>query len=348
MHGLTAYSHVTKADVGILDDAPRRILIVKPSSLGDVVHSLPLLARLSERFPDAEIDWVIARGLEGLLEGHPMISRLWVIDKDKWKNLGSFTDMISELLSISRNMKERGYDLTIDLQGLLRSGIITWLSGAKVRLGLSDSREGSHLFYTHEAQTGKSRHAVDRYLDAARRLGCPEKPVTFPILAEPYPLSNDDPYAVLVPGARWQTKRWPAAWFGALASRLPISSFVVGSRGDAWLADKVVRHSKGKAESLAGKTNLKELATILHGAKYVITNDTGTMHIAAGLGVRVIAIFGPTDPSKTGPYGHGHAVLTKKLPCSPCRNKNNCPELKCMWAITVDDVLETVMKKASE
>ncbi len=324
---------------------PKRILIVKPSSLGDVVHGLALLARLKECFPEAEIDWVIARGLEGLLVEHPMITRLWIIDKDRWKRIGSAGEMLSELRTISRAMKARGYALTLDIQGLFRSGVITWLSGAKLRIGLSDAREASWLFYTHEAPSSGAVHAVDRYLDVARFLGCADSPVAFPILKEPYLLDREGPYAVLVPGARWQTKRWPAERFGVLASMLPIHSYVVGSEADAWIADKVVRYSEGRAESLTGKTSLKELASVLGGAKFVVTNDTGAMHIAAGLGVPVIAIFGPTDPARTGPYGPGHTVLHKALSCSPCRKKDYCPELQCMRAVTVDEVYAAVQAR---
>lgn len=324
---------------------PKRILIVKPSSLGDVVHGLALLDRISECFPQAEIDWVVARGLEGLLEDHPLITRLWVIDKDKWKRLSSIGGMLSELGNISTSMKARQYDLTIDIQGLFRSGVIAWLSGGKIRLGLGDAREGSQLFYTHVTTPTGPKHAVDRYLDVARHIGCPATEVRFPLLIEPYDLEHSGQYAVIVPGARWQTKRWPPRRFGELAASLPMQSFIVGSQGDAWLADTVARNSKGMARSLAGKTTLKELASVLNGASFVVTNDTGTMHMAAGLQRPVIAIFGPTDPNKTGPYGSMHSVLTKSIPCSPCRKKDHCPELHCMNAVTVDDVIAKLTEK---
>ena len=317
--------------------APRRILVIKPSSLGDVVHGLAFLAAIRRCYPDAEIDWVIARGIDGLLEGHPMISKLWVIDKDRWKRPLSLGSTIAELRALHSGMRERNYDIAVDLQGLFRSGLIAWLSGSKVRVGIEGSREGSGMFYTHIAPADPALHAVDRCLAAARYIGCADGPVEFPVLSSPYPLPDGD-YAVIVPGARWQTKRWAPERFGELASMLPIRSYVVGSSEDTWLADKVVGHSGGHAESLAGKTNLKQLATVLKGARFVITNDTGTMHIAAGLGVPVVAIFGPTDPAKTGPYGPIHTVLYGDLQCSPCRKKHHCPGAACMNTITVDDV----------
>jgi len=332
---------------------PRKILIVKPSSLGDVVHSLPFLNALRKCFPEAEIHWVIAQGFEGLLEGHPMIHRLWVIKKDSWKKIQNARHTIQEINVLFKKLKLEKYDLVIDLQGLLRSGVITAATRSPVRIGFKEAREGSRVFYTHTVEGGKDIHAVDRYLKIAQFLGCDITEIVspFPGLQSPssfvlHPSSFNSPegYAVIVPGARWKTKRWPAEKFGKLASLLSIKSIIVGSNRDKDITDQIVSHSKGKSLSLAGRTTLKELIEIMRSARFVISNDSGPMHIAAALGVPVYAIFGPTDPIRTGPYGEGHTVIRSDTPCAPCFKKS-CDDMKCMKRVSADKVFEIITSK---
>lgn len=323
----------------------RKILIVKPSSLGDIVHSLPVLDSLKRRFPDSTIHWVVARGFEGILEGHPMIERLWIIDKDDWKKLSRAMVSVSELRNLFRSLRSERFDCVIDLQGLLRSGIITGATGAPLRIGFREAREGSRLFYTHTVEGGKDVHAVDRYLKIARFLGCDTGEVFFPFpgcgtaftdLALPSGIACGR-YAVLVPGARWASKRWPAEKFGRLAARLPVKSVVVGGKGDATLAGDVVRFSKGTAFSLAGKTDLKGLVEVVRCARFMVCNDSGPMHIAAAMGIHVFALLGPTNPLRTGPYGEKHTIIRKDIPCSPCYRRS-CKNNECMAMIKVEEV----------
>jgi heptosyltransferase-1 len=332
---------------------PRKILIVKPSSLGDIVHSLPFLYALKQCFPGAEIHWVIAHGFEGLLQGHPMIHRLWIIKKDSWRNIRNARQTVQEVRLLFRELKQEKYDLVIDLQGLLRSGIITSATGSPVRIGFQEAREGSRVFYTHTVTGGKDIHAVDRYLKIAEYLGCDISDISFPFPPVerassfiPYPssLPTPDGYAVLVPGARWKTKRWPAEHFGKLASLLPTKTCIVGSKGDSTIADEIVSLSKGKSISLAGKTDLKDLLNIMKQAQFVVSNDSGPMHIAAALGTPVFAIFGPTDPRKTGPYGEGHTVIRSNTPCAPCFKKS-CEDIKCMNSLSAKEVFEIIAQK---
>ncbi|MFZ6016535.1 MAG: lipopolysaccharide heptosyltransferase I [Nitrospirota bacterium] len=332
-----------------LTKPPKKILIVKPSSLGDVIHSLPFLNSIKSCFPTAEIHWVISKGLEGLLEGHPMINRLIIINKDMWKKISRAGETMKEVRQLFKDLKKENYDMVIDLQGLLRSGIITKITGAPIRIGFKEAREGSRFFYTHKVEGGKDIHAVNRYLKIAIFLGCDINNPHFPL-----PLSFNsslvtchsslpDDYAVIVPGARWATKRWPAEKFGELASRLPMEFLVVGGKSDIDTSNRVVNSSKGNAISLAGKIDIKELIEIMRNARFVVGNDSGPMHIAAALKTRVFAIFGPTDPQKTGPYGRSHIVIKSNLECSPCF-KRRCKKHECMDTITVDMVMEKIEK----
>lgn len=321
----------------------RKILIVKPSSLGDVVHSLPFLNTIKSCFPHAEIHWLIARGLEELVAGHPMIDTYISINKDTWKKIAETGRTLSEMKQLFKRLRGERYDLVIDLQGLLRSGILTMATQAPVRVGFSEAREGSRLFYNKKVSGGMNLHAVDRYLKVADALGCEKASPCFP-----FPLVRDASdrgreltggcdYAVMVPGARWKTKMWPTEYFGLLAAQLPIKTFVVGGTSDISIAEAVVRASEGRAVSLAGKTSLRELISIIRGARFVCSNDSGPMHIAAACTVPVIAIFGPTSPAKTGPYGDGHRIVSRKAVCSPCFKKK-CKDMHCMNEITVHDV----------
>jgi heptosyltransferase-1 len=326
---------------------PQKILIVKPSSLGDVVHSLPFLNAIRERFPSAEIHWVIAKGLEDLLTGHPMIDKIWIINKDMWKKLSYIRDSLHELRIFMKGLKEEKYDIVVDLQGLLRSGIIALSTGSPLRMGFQEAREGSRFFYTHKIKGGRDVHAVDRYLKIAAFLGCAIDDICFPI-----PLSFDASvqaalpadYAVIAPGARWGTKRWSPEKFGKLASLLPVNTVVVGSKRDMDYAKKVLDLSKGKAVSLAGKTTLKALIEVIRGARFFISNDSGPMHIAAALGIPVFTIFGPTDPERTGPYGKGHTVIRQDISCAPCF-KRTCNDLRCMESISAGKVFKTIKER---
>jgi heptosyltransferase-1 len=327
---------------------PHKILVVKPSSLGDVVHSLPFLNAMKTRYPEAEIHWVIAGGLKGILEGHPMIDELIVINKDDWKDLAKAGRTAGELRKLFRTLRNERYDIAVDLQGLLRSGLITMATGAPVRIGFEEAREGSRFFYNVRIRGGRETHAVDRYLKIAGALGCSDRDAAFPF-PPPKGLSGEaakiselpGEYAVIVPGARWDTKVWPAVNFGRIAAALPWRSIVIGGGVDAAKADEVVKESGGRAVSLAGKTNLGELVDIMRKAVLVISNDSGPMHIAAGFNVPVVAIFGPTSPERTGPYGRGHIIVRSDEPCSPCFRKR-CEDLKCMKGITVAKVLEKI------
>jgi heptosyltransferase-1 len=327
-----------------------RILVVKPSSLGDVVHSLPFLNAIKTRFPAASVHWVIAKGLEGIFEGHPMIDKLWVINKDDWKKIGNLKVTVKELKELFKNLKKERYDIVFDLQGLLRSGVITSATGAPVRIGFKEAREGSRFFYTCKVEGGKNIHAVDRYLKMAQFVGCDISDIVFPLPSGLRTSSfinascSSGEYAVIVPGARWKTKKWPVEKFGKLSSRLPLKTVIVGGRNDKDIADEIVSLSNGRATSLAGKTDLRELIEVMKHASFVVSNDSGPMHIAAALGIPVFAIFGPTDPEKTGPYGKGHTVIRENVPCVPCFRRT-CEDLKCMNSLSVEKVYRVISNK---
>lgn len=330
-------------------DTIKNILIIKPSALGDIVHSLPFLSIVKKKFPTAKIDWVVAHGLHKFLEGHPMINRLWIIKKDEWKIINNLNHTIKEVNDLRKGLNTSQYDVSIDLSGLLRSGIITWFSKAKIKLGFRESDEGSPFFYTHKVHGSMNIHAIDRYLEIARFMGCSVDQIEYPFA--PYdpdpPILRQLPqaYAVMSPSAGKPANRWQAEKFGRLASGLALPTIVIASAAEADIANVVVANSDGKAISIAGKTGLKELVAVIGKASFFVCNDTGPMHIAAALNIPVFAIFGPANPVRTGPYGTIHTVIQKKVDCAPCYAKQPCSHFKCMNELSVQNVLMSIENK---
>jgi ADP-heptose:LPS heptosyltransferase len=275
-----------------------------------------------------------------------MIARLWVIDKDRWKQFSNVSETVRALRWLMRQLGEERFDLVVDLQGLFRSGLLCGATRSPLRVGFSEGREGSPLFYTHRILGGRDCHAIERYMKVAGSLGAHADRIVYPfgwdLNHSPHRGSLPSDYVVMAPAAGGEAKRWPSERFGQLAARLPWPSVVISGRGDAQLAEQVVAASRGKALSLAGQTTLGEVAAVIRRARAFISNDTGPMHIAAALGVPVFAVFGPTSAARTGPYGPEHTVITAGLPCSPCYRRKKCSRWICMENVSVDQVLSSI------
>ena len=302
-----------------------RILIIKPSALGDVVHALPTINRIRQRFPDAHIAWLVNDALASLLKHSPIINEVIPFPRHQY----------AELPALVHRLRQYRFDIVIDLQGLLRSGLMSRLTRAPRRIGLSDAREGARFFYNEIVDVPRA-HAVDRYLLAARHLGCEAGSIEFP-LGVSAQIKSEGLIAVN-PSARWETKLWGNDKFAELVRRLPRERVVLtGSSGERDTIERIAQGSR----NLAGQTDLFQLAELYRRCAVVITNDSGPMHIAAAVGTPVVGIFGPTDPALTGPYGKQHVVLRAGIPCSPCF-KGHCVNpvlMECMKLITVEQVL---------
>jgi heptosyltransferase-1 len=305
-----------------------RILIIKPSSLGDVVHALPTVNLIRKKFPDARISWLINDSLASLLKKCP------VIDEQIEFRRHAYTTFPALL----QRLRHGHFDCVVDLQGLLRSGIMARATGAPRRLGLSDAREGARWFYNEIIPTPRA-HAIDRYLRAASHLGCAAGPIEFP-LGIPPQIAAEGLIAVN-PSARWNTKLWGDDKFAELVRRLPSKRVVL--TGSVTEREQIERIAQG-CRNLAGGTDLFELAELYRRCAVVVTNDSGPMHVAAAVNTPVVAIFGPTDPALTGPYGKQHVVLRSGIPCSPCLKPycTHTPRMECMTRVSVEQVLTAV------
>ncbi|HUW58865.1 MAG TPA: lipopolysaccharide heptosyltransferase I [Planctomycetota bacterium] len=336
----------------------QRILVVKPSSLGDVVHSLPFLHVVRRGFPEARIAWVISRANADLLEGHPDVDEVVVFERERWGGMKDCVRSMSELSHFVRRLRRGRYDVAVDLQGLLRSGLVSYLSGAPRRVGFADARELSSIFYNvHVDVPDVETHAVDRCLLVARGLGLElnGRPVFDVAIGSEARTFADDylasanpegrPVVVTLPFSRWATKRWPAARFAALAERvqegLGAAVVVLGGRGDAALAQRMHAPMTRAPLDLVGRTTLKQSAALLERADVVVSGDTGPMHLAVALGRPVVALYGPTSTARTGPYDGTARVLRSTRACAPCL-RAHCPDPDCMTDIAVDDVLDAV------
>jgi len=329
-----------------------KILIIKPSSLGDVIHALPFLKAVKDTFPESPIDWIISSGLKDLLDHNPLINELIIIEKDSWKRPGNIRKTSRELIDLRKRLSSKGYDLVIDLQGLLRSGIISRFATSSMRIGFADGREGSRYLYDRRVDVNGVVHAVDKNLEVARAIGAKVRSVEFPIFIDPlardrirHMLKGIGDYIVIIPSTRWPTKRWPEEGFARLIEHLPLPCVIAGSGEDRPLAERISGLSRGEAINICGETDLKELSALISDARVVVSPDTGPMHIAVALGVPVVALFGPTDPLRTGPYGwqwkDDIRLIRSGAPCSPCRKKR-CRDPFCMGNISVDTVLREV------
>lgn len=323
-----------------------KILILKPSSLGDVVQALPVLRMLKLWQPGAEIHWWIAADLKPLLEGDPDLSGLFTFERDRW----AWPRYWHELLASVRQMRAREFDWVIDLQSLARSGAFAWLANGRLTVGLDDSREGARGFYdVIVPRPTFHTHAVDWYLGVLRALGVPvrwdfawipPRPLVAAALEAKW-RPKPKRWVVLQPGARWPNKRWPAEHFAELVRRLvaddpSLRLAILGGRADAGLGDAIARAAPSHCLNLTGRTSLPEMIEWIRLSALVITNDSGPMHVAATLGKPLLALFGPTEPRRTGPYQRLDAVLQHALPCVPCL-KDSCAyekPMECLRALT--------------
>ncbi|MPL68905.1 Lipopolysaccharide core heptosyltransferase RfaQ [bioreactor metagenome] len=335
----------------------KNILIIKLSAIGDVIHALPIASALKKDNPDVKITWIVEKPAYDLLTNNPYIDEIIVFDKKKYK---SITGLLKYGTKLARELHSHNFDLAIDLQGLFKSAAIALLSGAKKRLVYCNARELSHLVSRRVDGKYSEGHVVDRYLDAVRHLGIViDKPhfevtVTDKEAARTKAITNKaglditKPYVVLAPGTNWPNKCWPTSQFSALADKLfdrGIIPVVIGGPKDDRLYDDIAANTNIPPVDLIGKTNLKELAYIIKHARVFVGGDTGPMHLAAAVHTPVVALFGPTDPNRNGPYGSGHLVLITGHLCKGCWRRQ-CPEGKdCLAEIAVNEVFEAVINR---
>ncbi len=343
-----------------------RILIVKLSAIGDVVQSLCVASALKRGIKDVEISWVVSEAAYPILKNHPLIDHVFLLPRSRWgkmsKDLWAWPKLVSEVLSFISEIRAQDFDIVVDLQGLFKSGLVTYFTIAKRKIGFSNARELSHIFLNEKLPPYDiEKHAVLRYVEIASYLGGDTSNIDFPLAVSNRDRSQVDEwlkgfndFVVLNVGASWPNKRWTIEGFFELAKKIyeiwELPCVISGGREDESFAkqleDKIKRVGL-KVLNLASKTSLLELAALFERSKLVVTPDSGPMHLAVAAGARVVALFGPTAPWRTGPFGDKHQVVRTAISCSPCF-KRSCSDPKCMKEILVDDVVNAIEKVLGE
>lgn len=334
------------------------ILIIKPSSFGDIIQALPVAARLKDAWPHLTVSWLVNTRYRRLLEQNPCVHKALIFDRHAWNSVTDLPRAVCGLAGLLRLLRREHFDAVLDLQGLLRSGIFTGVTGAPLRIGFAGAREGARHFYTRYVEAPReSMHAVQRYLRTVDALGCPETAVRFPLGIGPeehawaeYALSpceemNNGPLIGLAPAARWETKRWPAERFAALGDTLSdAGARVVVIGGVKGEGVDVLDRMKRKALPVLAIGDPLRLAALLNKLDLLICNDSGPMHCAAAVGTRVTALFGPTSPRRTGPHGTGHLVIRAPVDCRPCFKRRCDRPVSCMESISVEQVRQQLFE----
>ena len=330
----------------------RRILIVRMSALGDIVHALPVFSAIRSAMPDADVDWLVDRKYSGILDyvegiaqripGRPALSK-----------------------AVSA-MRAREYEVAIDLQGLLKSASMARLSGAKRVIGF-DRRalreRAAAWFYSETAAPVPGAHVIDKNRSVLPLLGIAVPPVTFP-LRVPDSLVADEVerrsrsraargFALINPGAAWPNKRWLPDRFGGVAQHLHdrhgLVSLVLWGSGESHLADAVVAASNQAAER-APETSLGDLLALSSRAALMVSGDTGPVHIAAAMGTPIVALYGPTWPERNGPWDPSDVVISRAGTCE-CHHKRQCLrgrlDAMCINEISVDEVTSAIDRRLS-
>ena len=345
---------------------PRRILIIRLSAIGDVVRTLPALRALRSRFPSAYIAWVVEENTYNLLQDHPDLDRVFLFKRKKWiediVSVQNCLKPIQEVRALIKAIREDRFDMVLDFHGILKSGVISILSGAPVRVGFSRNycKEGNHLFSNrHIDVETASLNRIERNLRFISFLGVdpenhdPLVPITnedrnvIDTFLQEKGLVGRTPLIAIHPGTSRKTlyKRWDPLSYARVADHLieHYNANIIWTWGPGELETvrSAVAHMKCDS-TVACSVSLRQLAELFRRCDLFVGSDSGPMHIASFVKTPVVVIYGPTDHLVNAPYENNpHRVLRKDVSCNPCR-KRDCARLSCMSAVTPEDVIEAV------
>jgi heptosyltransferase I len=333
---------------------PERILLVRISAMGDVIHAIPAFAALRAAFPEASIGWVIEERWRPLLPAG--VDMVQTVRTKAWRKRPLANSTWREIRDARRQIKATGYDLAVDVQGAIRSGVIAWWSNAPQRVGFAKPRESqATMFYTNKVSATR-RHVIEQNLELVAAItGEPylvyrsaEIPVSstargFLRKLEGNGLLKTGEYAILNPGAGWGAKCWPTERYASVAKALHnngLPSLVNYGPGEEQMALAVEQQSDGAARKIS--CTLEELVGLTKNARLFIGGDTGPMHLAAHFGVPVVALFGPTDPGRNGPYGTRSTVIRNA--CSKTSYSHKACADEGLMGVSIDEVVSAAQK----
>jgi heptosyltransferase-1 len=342
---------------------PRSLLIVRLGSMGDIIHTLPAVTALRQAFPEVSLGWVIEERWAELLctlpeprsglrsASRPLVDRIHTVNTKAWRRSLFSTQTWEEIAAGLSELRAQRYEVAVDFQGAARSAMLSYWSGADVVYGFAQPRENvATMFYTRQV-IGRGGHVVEQNLSLAEAVA--REPLSMPKVVFPHDeaaekqcqerLKGVDDFALLNPGAGWGAKQWPAERYGEVARRLAedgVKSLINFGPGEEPLMQAVESASKDVAKGVA--SSLTELVALTRRARLFIGGDTGPMHLAAALGIPVVAIFGPTNPARNGPFGTRSIVL--RSPISPTTHSRRAQPDPGLLEISVDEVVAAARK----
>jgi len=328
---------------------PERVLIIKPSALGDVVTAIPVLRGLRRSFPEVHISWLISERCAGLVRHDSDLDEVILFRRRRLGRAWRSIFAAAELVQLLARLRDGRFDWVIDLQGLLRSGIFTGVSSAPLRAGFADAREGAAVFYNARVRP-QPEHTVERNLALARDLGIDARPEDMNLQVSPagrefaeklsaaHALAPGE-YLVCVPATTWATKLYPLRHWRTLVQelsrRIPIA--LLGAPGDRELSRQIATPRANGVTDLTGQTTVEQMVGVIAGSTGVICSDSAAKFIAPAVGIECITLMGPTRVSRTGPYLRGRAIVAD-VPCQGCL-KRRCRHISCMQSIDPADVI---------
>lgn len=338
---------------------PRRVLLIRPSALGDVCRTVPLAVSLKAAFPSCTLDWLVQDAFVGAVQAHPAVDHVVPFPRKDLGRLAGSLRLGDVAGWLNRTLRDPGYDLVIDAQGLLRSGLFAWWTRAPRRIGPSDAREGARLAYTSAVRSpdGLGRaHTVDRMLDLVAAVGAtPVRDLRLYAPPEARAWAAEEPalrarFAVLAPTSRWPGKRWPAERFAIVATELLARGYdrvvIVGAGGEKPQCGPLLQLAAqdGRVVDMLGRTSVSQLLALIERASLVIANDSAALHIAVGYDRPMIALFGPTRIDLVGPYRREADVIQHLEPgeTEHLSHKDDASGRELMERISVADVLRRV------
>lgn len=351
-----------------MDLTGKRILIVKQSSLGDIVHTFPVVHALKRCYPSCRIGWIVEQAFASLVGADPAVDTVYPIhvpstsnpDSPWYAYVQAFAATVGVLRSLRASFREEPYDLILDLHASFRSGMFALTNPGGERVGFSDARELNTWFQHRLVEVeAASMHAVEKNLLFCSFVGCAPQAADFYLATDRADEQEADRFlqecgvrpgrifAYVNPTARWQSKFWIGSRWAELCDRLAaagVETVFGGSKGDLPYIDDIVGQMTQPAVVAAGRLSLTQSVALMKRAAVYVGLDTGPMHIAAMTGTPVVALFGPTHPERVGPYGVKNTVVqADNLACLCCR-KRVCAQHDCMRGITVSTVFDRVME----